>query len=209
MYALTYKKRSKTTKLLRLVKKHKWLTLVLILGIYQFSGGAYIYAKAELAQYLIADAWHKSLQSDEQHNPWPWADTYPVAELIIQNDSWYVLAGASGRNLAFAPTHVSATPMPGDIGNSVIVGHRDTQFNQLKTLKQGDLIEVKTKNKRQQFRITMLRVADQSQINYLNDAYTDNGYNQDQSSLTLITCYPFDSVLPNPTLRYIVRGIAI
>jgi sortase A len=113
---------------------------MLLLGVYQFAGGFYIFAKAELAQYLIADAWHKNLQSDEQHKPWPWADTHPVAELIIKDKSWYVLAGASGRNLAFAPTHVSSTPEPGKKGNSVIVGHRDTQFNSLKKLQMGDLI---------------------------------------------------------------------
>ena len=170
MYALNYKNKSIISKGLSLVSKHKWIALSLLLGIYQFSGGLYIFAKAELAQYLIADAWHKNLQSDEQHKPWPWADTHPVAELIIKDKSWYVLAGASARNLAFAPSHVSSTPEPGERGNSVIVGHRDTQFNSLKKLQMGDLIEVKTKNQRQKFKVTMLRVALHSQMEHvLND----------------------------------------
>jgi hypothetical protein len=46
--------------------------------------------------------------------------------------NWYILAGASGRNLAFGPTHVSSKSIPGEKGNSVIIGHRDTQFNSLK-----------------------------------------------------------------------------
>ncbi|MFT4807639.1 MAG: sortase A [Paraglaciecola sp.] len=181
---------------------------MLLLGVYQFAGGFYIFAKAELAQYLIADAWHKNLQSDEQHKPWPWADTHPVAELIIKDKSWYVLAGASGRNLAFAPTHVSSTPEPGKKGNSVIVGHRDTQFNSLKKLQMGDLIEVKTKNQRQKFTVTMLRVALHSQMDHVlnNNNIT---FDVDQPSLTLVTCYPFDSMLPNPIHRYVVRAIAI
>jgi sortase A len=209
MYALTYKKKSNISKLLSLVGKHKWLVLSLMLGMYQFSGGLYIFSKAELAQYLIAIAWHKNLQSVEQHKPWPWADTHPVAELIIKDKSWYVLAGASGRNLAFAPTHVSSTPEPGKIGNSVIVGHRDTQFNSLKKLKKGDIIEVKTKHKRQQFKVTMLRIAMHSQLEYLQSSVNGDTFDDEQSSLTLITCYPFDSLLPNPTHRYIVRAIAI
>lgn len=113
MYVLTYKKKGSISKLLSLVIRHKIITLSLLLGVYQFSGGFYIFAKAELAQYLIAHAWHKNLQSDKQHKPWPWADTHPVAELIIKDKSWYVLAGASARNLAFAPTHISSTPEPG------------------------------------------------------------------------------------------------
>jgi sortase A len=209
MYALTYKKKNNLSKLKLLISKHKCLTLILLLGTYQFSGGLYIFAKAELAQYLIADAWHKNLQSAEQHKPWPWADTHPVAELIIQDKSWYVLAGASGRNLAFAPSHVSSTPEPGEIGNSVIVGHRDTQFNSLKSLQKGDLIEVKTKHKRQKFKVTMLRIAEHSQLEYLQSDINNDTFDDDQSSLTLITCYPFDSVLPNPTHRYIIRAIAI
>jgi sortase A len=209
MYALTYKKKSCISKLLSIVIKHKWITLSLLLGLCQFSEGIYIFAKAELAQYLIADAWHKNLQSDERHKPWPWADTHPIAELIIKDKSWYVLAGASGRNLAFAPSHVSSTPAPGEIGNSVIVGHRDTQFNSLKKLHKGDIIELKTKHKRQRFKVTMLRIALHSQLEYMQSTINNETFDVDQSNLTLITCYPFDSVLPNPTHRYIVRAIAI
>lgn len=209
MFVLTYKKKSCFSKLASLVNKHKWVTLLLLLGVYQFSGGLYIYVKAELAQYLIAHAWHKNLQSTEKHKPWPWADTHPVAELIIKDQSWYVLAGASGRNLAFAPTHVSATPEPGKKGNSVIVGHRDTQFNSLKKLQMGDFIEVKTKFNRQRFKITMLRVAQQSQTEYMQSYINNHTLDLDQAYLTLITCYPFDSILPDPTHRYIVRAIAI
>ena len=209
MYALTYKKKSNFSKLLSLVNKQRWITLSLLLGIYQFSGGFYIFAKAELAQYLIAQAWHKNLQSEQQHKPWPWADTHPVAELIIKDKSWYVLAGASGRNLAFAPAHVSGTPEPGEIGNSVIVGHRDTQFNSLKKLQKDDLIEVKTKHSRLQFKVIMLRVAEQSQIEYMQSMINSETSDVDQIYLTLITCYPFDSLAPNPTHRYIVRGVAI
>lgn len=209
MYALTYKKKSCLSTLLSLVSKHKWITLSLLLGFYQFSGGFYIFAKAELAQYLIADAWHKYLQSNEQHTPWPWADTHPVAELIIKDKSWYVLAGASGRNLAFAPTHVSSTPEPGQKGNSVIIGHRDTHFNSLKRLQIGDLIEVKTKDRRQQYKVITLRVALHAQLQYLQNSNNNNTFDVDQSSLTLVTCYPFDSLLPNPTHRYVVRAMAI
>ncbi|WP_339719223.1 class GN sortase [uncultured Paraglaciecola sp.] len=209
MYALTYKKKSNISKLLFLVAKHKWLVLSMMLGLYQFSDGLYIFAKAELAQYLIANAWHKNLTSAQQHKPWPWADTHPVAELIIKDKNWYVLAGASGRNLAFAPTHLSSTPEPGKMGNSVIVGHRDTQFNSLKRLQKGDIIEIKTKHKHQQFKVTMLRIAVYTDLEYLQDNTTHDTFDEEQSSLTLITCYPFDSVLPNPTHRYIVRAMAI
>lgn len=209
MYALTYKKKSNISKLLLLGVKHKWIVLSLLLGLYQFSGGLYIFAKAELAQYLIAQAWYKNLESAQLHKPWPWADTHPIAELIIKDEKWYVLAGANGRNLAFAPTHVSSTPEPGETGNSVIIGHRDTQFNSLKRLQKGDIIEVKTKGKRQKYQVNMLRIAEYSQLQYLLNDNQIDAFDDQQSSLTLITCYPFDSVLPNPVHRYIVRATGI
>lgn len=209
MYALTYKKKNLIARLFFLVSTHKWITAFLLLGIYQFSGGLYIFAKAELAQYLIANAWHKNLLSSQEHKPWPWADTSPVAELTIKDQKWYVLAGASGRNLAFAPTHVSSTPEPGEKGNSVIVGHRDTQFSSLKMLQKGDVIEVKNKHSSQRYQVTMLRVALQTQLEYLHSNISNDTFDDEQPSLTLITCYPFDSLLPNPTHRYIVKATAI
>ncbi|WP_239023952.1 class GN sortase [Paraglaciecola marina] len=209
MYALTYKKKSLGRRLTTFIYKYKWITLVLLLGAYQFSSGIYIFAKAELAQRLIARAWHKSLDFNEPVKPWPWADTYPIAELRIKNKNWFILAGASGRNLAFAPSHISATPKPGEQGNSVIVGHRDTQFNRLKNLQTGDIISVNTGDNTHNFKITQLRIAHESQLEYMENHESINGINLDEPSLTLITCYPFDSVLPNPTHRYIVRAVAI
>ncbi|MCF2947458.1 class GN sortase [Paraglaciecola aquimarina] len=209
MHTYSYKKKNRISWCLSLLVKYKWLALVLGLGIYQFSAGLYIFAKAELAQYLIAKAWNKNLSSHQQQAPWPWADTFPVAELIIKDSSWYVLAGASGRNLAFAPTHVSATPLPGKLGNSVIVGHRDTQFNQLKNIQKGDVIEVKTTEGRQPFKVSSLRIAHQSQVEYLYDDEESSNLNYSTKALTLITCYPFDSLVPNPTHRYIVKAVAI
>ncbi|MGJ8681020.1 class GN sortase [Paraglaciecola sp.] len=195
--------------LVNFVLKYKWLALVLTLGFYQFSSGVYIFLKAEFAQYLIAKAWDNNLVSQEQKPPWPWADTYPVAELLFQDTSYYVLAGASPRNLAFAPAHVSATPLPGNGGNSVIVGHRDTQFNKLKYLQKGDMIEVKTANNRETYKVQSLRIAHQSQVEYLYSDSEDSDQSNSHSGLTLITCYPFDSLKPNPTYRYIVKALAI
>ena len=54
------------------------------------------------------------------------------------------LAGVSGRTLAFGPGHVDGTPLPGDPGNSVLSGHRDTHFAFLRELRSGDILLVST-----------------------------------------------------------------
>ncbi|MBT8063350.1 MAG: class GN sortase, partial [Gammaproteobacteria bacterium] len=65
----------------------------------------WIPAKAELAQWLMARAWQRSLEGSTDVRPWPWADTRPVAVLEAPRLGirQFVLEGASGRNLAFGP----------------------------------------------------------------------------------------------------------
>jgi sortase A len=186
--------------------RKKWLVLLFGTGFYLCGGGLYIFAKAHFAQYLIAQAWRLTLQDQQQHRPWPWADTHPVAELKVNGIKWFVLSDANGRNLAFAPTHLSATALPGNPGNSVIVGHRDTQFNSLKRLQVGDIIEVTNVQRFLRYRVTALRIAEAEQLSYWQ---TDIEEKFDQASLTLITCYPFDSILPKPTHRFIASAVGI
>src|SRR5215831_4456000 len=118
--------------------------LLLLAGMWQFGGGFAIRAKAILAQILVRDAWARTLAGERQAKPWPWADTWPVARLAIpeRNIDLFVLAGANGRTIAFGPGHVFGTALPGDEGNSVIGGHRDTHLAFLRDTKPGTEIRV-------------------------------------------------------------------
>ena len=99
-----------------------------------FGNGMWLYAKAQLAQVLLERAWVRTLHGEQNVKPWSWADTWPVARLEFprQHRSYIVLAGASGRTLAFGPGHVDGTAAPEEIGNCVISAHRDTQFRVLR-----------------------------------------------------------------------------
>ena len=176
---------------------------IIVAGCWQFCSGSYIYAKAQLAQYLLNNAWSKTLQGDSKVKPWEWADTHPVAKITFNNGQkdYIVLAGGTGRTMAFAPGHVSATPLPGNGGNSVIVGHRDTHFTVLKDLKFGDEIRMQTANKQINYKVTNTFIVDQSQ----SEVMQDFGLEQ----LTLITCYPFDTIHTGGPLRYVVQAKSI
>ena len=39
--------------------------------------------------------------------------------------------------MAFGPGHLSGTPLPGEAGNAVVSGHRDTHFAFLRGLREG------------------------------------------------------------------------
>ena len=174
--------------------------IVLISGLWQFGSGAYIFVKANLAQFLLEDAWSKTVDGATRAKPWKWADTYPIAKLILdsQQKEFIVLAGASGRNMAFGPTHVSATPLPGQQGNSVIVGHRDTHFAALKYLTLGDVIRVQLPEINLNYKVVDIFIVDENQIEIMSS------YNHE--ILTLITCYPFNAVHPGGPLRYVVQA---
>ena len=49
---------------------------VLCLGFWQLGEGAYIPAKAWLAQELMQRAWDRASAGSERPAPWPWADTW-------------------------------------------------------------------------------------------------------------------------------------
>lgn len=158
-----------------------------------------IRAKALLARRLIAWAWNRSLATGAAVKPWPWADVFPVARLEAprQGAALMVLAGASGRAQAFGPGHVDGTPLPGDPGNAVVSGHRDTHFAFLRDLRSGDTLVVHSASGRVvRYVISAIEVVRNKDVRVLLDTGDDR--------LTLVTCYPFDSVLPCGPLRYVV-----
>ncbi|MGZ9898048.1 class GN sortase [Shewanella gaetbuli] len=172
-----------------------------------FKGG-YMQAKAHFAQYLIERAFEKTLIDHQPHKPWSWADTHPVAKMrfISQNeqmieDDVFVLAGLSGRTLAFGPGLYLGGAGAGEQGNTVIAGHRDSHFLKLKYLQVGDVIEIQnTQGVYSQYQVTELRVVNENQIEEMAAS--------DDSRLTLITCYPFEQLSANASQRYIVEAKA-
>lgn len=165
-----------------------------------FAGKAgYMEAKAELAQHLLEQAWMKRLQDGREYKPWPWADTTPIARLSFpdQDLHFVVLSGASGRNLAFAPAHMSASVMPGQNGVSVIGGHRDTHFAFLQWLHVGDQFELQNPNgKYVSFEVEEIIIADVRRSEIRLDSQ--------EPVLALVACYPFDSSDVGGPLRYMV-----
>lgn len=173
-------------------------------------------AKAHFAQYLIELAWTKTLEDGQSHKPWSWADTYPVAKLSLQqnsqvshfdrmasndsNDSLYVLAGASGRNLAFGPSLVLSNAA--NLGNTVIAGRRDTHFSILGGMTVGRRLSLQTASvNNATYQIIATSVVHKSQTEFMAPSSDDR--------LTLITCYPFDALQGGAELRFVVQAIPV
>jgi sortase A len=174
------------------------LVCLLLAGLAAGGDGLWIYAKAKLAQILLEMSWRSAL-AGERIKPWPWADTRAIARLTIERDgaAIIVLAGASGRTMAFGPGHLDGTAMPGDAGNCVITAHRDTHFAPLRYVGPGDILSLQRPDGRSiRYRVQATRVVSKGDTSVLRqDART---------RLTLITCYPFDAVRPGTPLRWVV-----
>jgi len=174
---------------------------LLCFGFWQLGQGAYIPAKAWLAQELLQRAWLRAGRDVERPAPWPWADTWPVARLFAKEGDvdLIILAGGSGRTLAFGPGHLSASAMPGETGNAVIAGHRDTHFQFLKDVRPGEVLRIESVQGRQTlYEVTAAEIVDSRKGSLLLDV--------DTAMLSLVTCYPFDARQAGGPLRYVVTA---
>ena len=172
--------------------------LLLATGVVQMVRGGWILAKAHLAQVLLERAWEQTREGGRKVKPWPWADNWPVARLVFpEGNGFIVLAGASGRNLAFAPGHLDGTVQPGDDGTCVIAGHRDTHFARLDRLEKGQSVVLENARGRSHtYRVVETAIVDQcaSWVVTANQGPT----------LVLVTCWPLDAPTAVGRLRYVV-----
>ena len=169
-------------------------------GMLSVAHGAWIPAKAKLAQVLLEDAWQKTQLTQRPTKPWPWADTWPVAKLTAptHQKSFVVLEGATGEAMAFGPGRVTNGTHPKSL-NTVLAAHRDTHFSFLKDLKRGDALTLQsTTGESYEYTVSDLAVVHETQTEVLLPT--------EQATLTLITCYPFDALNPGGPLRYVVRA---
>lgn len=166
--------------------------------------GVWIPFKALVAQELLELAWAESQARQTEVRPWPWADTWPVARLELQDNqarqSLIVLDGAHGESLAFGPGQVFGDNL--GAGPRVIAGHRDTHFSRLKHLRTGSELRLQSRDGQwQTYHVTDTRVVDSRHQQINTDTLP-------RDALILVTCYPFNGLQANGPLRYVVKAAA-
>ena len=126
------------------MKRFAIVLLPAVAGLLLFGHGAYIQAKAWLAQVLLERAFAR----DHRHRS-------PCKTVVVgrhvsgrahrgetASRSAIVLAGSSGQALAFGPGHLELTPDAGERGVAVYAAHRDTHFRFLRDVGIGDEIDI-------------------------------------------------------------------
>ena len=167
---------------------------IVVLGLVLVVKSSYVYGKAQLAQWLLWQAWQDN--KDEltaKHKAWYYADGYPVGQLnsLTHNISHIVMNEASNRNMAFAPGiwHHSSN-------NTIIAAHNDTHFAFVKDLKAGDDLSYLSQGSVEQyFRVSVILEVDFRDTNWM---YGLDNY------LILITCQPRSQLDIVPTGRLVI-----
>jgi len=184
--------------------RRTWIAAALaVLGFALTGHALYIHAKALLAQALLHRAWVATQASGQPAKPWPWADTTPIARLIAPGHDvdLLVLAGATGRTLAFGPGHHDGSALPGEPGNAILSAHRDTHFRFLRAIAIGDpLIVEMPAGQRFHYRVRATEIVAASEMRLPRKPA--------EPTLTLVTCWPFDAIEPGGPLRYVVVATA-
>ena len=171
-----------------------------LLGILCIAKGAYIPAKAALAQVLMERAWDKTQAAyditGQPALPWASMDARPAARLHLPNqDSHIVLSEDSGQALAFGPALMSGADLSPE-KMIAIAAHKNTQFQSLKTMKTGEIIKLETPaSDIMNYRVERFDII---------DSHTGGLPAQGPDTLALVTCYPFNQLSFNGPMRYVV-----
>jgi LPXTG-site transpeptidase (sortase) family protein len=110
-----------------------------------------------------------------------------------------VLEGATRHSLLLGPAHLAGSALPGDPGNAVIAGHRDTFFRHIHSLRYGDDIYILRSGRRFHYVVRARRIVVPTDISVLRST--------EYPELTLITCYPTHAIGPAPQRLIVVAKL--
>jgi sortase A len=180
-----------STDLLRLQRNVLPLALILI-------GAALVvyvvlqYAQMYLEQRSLAREWERqqtTLVQPKANQPSLPPGLTRLSIPRINLDA-IVVEGATRHDLLLGPGHIKGTAEPGELGNVVITGHRDTFFRHIHELSRGDVVLVQRNGKTYRYEVTAKKIVDPEDVSVIRPS-KDN-------RLTLITCYPTYYIGPAP-----------
>jgi sortase A len=168
----------------------------LAFGVFALGYASYVFADSHAYQALELK---KFQQAGPAAKPRILVNGGVIGELQVPRLglSVMVVEGGSRANLRRAVAHLTNSPLPGELGNVALAGHRDTFFRPLRNILVGDEITFKTPERNIGYVVETISIVPPDDLQVLG---TTAGHD-----LTLVTCYPFYFVGPAPK-RFIVRA---
>lgn len=93
--------------------------------------------------------------------------------------------------------HYAGSTLPGENGNFVIAGHRDTVFKKLEGIKVNDQILIETSWGTYEYKVKDIKIVKPTDSSVMDPT--------DYEKLTMYTCYPFSYIGHAPE-RFVVEG---
>jgi len=168
----------------------------LIGGILGLAYAGYFIAEAHA--YQASEEWRFENVSKNEQPPFV-LEGGVIGELGISRLGLKVIVvqGDSSKILQRAVGHLPETALPGEWGNVVLAGHRDSFFRPLRNIQSGDAITLKTSDGDLRYEVESTSVVSPNDVRALEPS--------SERMLTLITCFPFYYAGPAPN-RFIVRA---
>jgi sortase A len=124
-----------------------------------------------------------------------------LTHLLIPKISLDVIVaeGTSREQLLKGPGHLEQTALPGEPGNAVIAGHRDTFFRHIFELNPGDKIVVQRNGRLFRYEVTGKKIVKPEDTSVISPST--------EAELTLLTCYPAHYIGPAPERLAVVARL--
>lgn len=184
--------------MIRGAQRALWVIGFLILG---YSGMAYV--NASLEQYRgkqeLDRLVHEKATAQAKVQT-PYGGLVGKMEIPRLHLSAVVFEGTDDPILSQGVGHLTGSALPGQNGNVVLAGHRDSFFRALRNIRTGDMVEVTTEHGTRRYAVKSTEIIEPTQVSVLEPTRTP--------TLTLVTCYPFYFIGHAPK-RFIVQGLEI
>jgi sortase A len=184
--------------------------LLLIIGMLALGYVGFTLLDAQLFQASAERSLESQIQVEREHivslskpelrtvpRPVKKGDVLGLMDIPRLGLSVAVLQGTTSRTLRLGAGHIEGTALPGEVGNIAIAGHRDTFFRDLKDIRPNDEIQLQTATALFRYEVDWVKVVDPDDLSVLAPST--------ESTITLVTCYPFYLVGPAPR-RFVVHA---
>lgn len=175
--------------------------MIFIIGTALFVGSGLSFWKG----YSAVEEWDELDAQDQADVKSSWGDLEGGDELgkltIPKLDaSIPIYHGTTEDEMKKGIGHVINSKLPGEDGNIVLSGHRDTVFRRLGDLEVGDSLYVENGGQSYQYKIKRIRIVSADDTTVLVP--------KPKETLTVTTCYPFRFIGRAPE-RYVLEAVRI
>lgn len=176
--------------------------LLLVVGLVLLGYVGSQYYQMHREQQRLEAAWEQQQKAAPETSA---ANAQPMDDGLIRLSipkidlSAIVVNGTTRMDLKSGPGKITGTPLPGEVGNSVISAHRDTFFRHIYELKPGDEIDVQRNGQSLKFQVTGKKIVEPDDLSVLKQT--------EERQLTLLTCYPIYYIGPAPQRLVVVSKL--